>query len=577
MSESYIVSARKYRPDSFGSIVGQSALTKTLKAAIEQGKLAHAYLFCGPRGVGKTTAARVLAKTINCQNPTLEGEACNECESCVSFNRQRSFNIFELDAASNNSVDDIRLLIEQSLLPPVLGRYKVFIIDEVHMLSQQAFNAFLKTLEEPPEHAIFILATTERHKVLPTIQSRCQTYDFKRITVQDIADHLGYVAKEEGVEAEKEALELIAEKADGGMRDALSLFDRIASFSGGKITYQEALEGLNVLDYSYFFRLLVAAQEGDHRGLLLLVDEILSRGFDGSLLLSAMASFLRDLLVAQHPDTQKLLEKPLSIAERYGEVARGLEPKLLYQGIALLGEYDRSYQQASSKRLHLELAMLKMISLFQSGWELATAGAPSPSLPKTAELLSQGAEIKKIEQGVKPQEATPPQQGLPRQQAKAKLPVEKAAHLMPQMLLKKTRQQAKEEVKEEAPPLMDQPFSLDDLHRAWYFFVDQLKKEGQVQKALMLKPHLPQLRGEREVLFVVPSNLNRDMLTELMPVLSASFMQQLQNSTITFHIEVDAKSSKVEQGLMPRERLDRLRKDRPELDKLLRVLRMELK
>jgi len=321
MTEHYVVSARKYRPDTFRSIVGQEAMASTLRTAVRSGKLSHAYLFCGPRGVGKTTAARVLARTINCENLSAEGEACGQCESCKAFEEQRSFNIFELDAASNNSVEDIRQLTEQVQMPPALGRYKVYIIDEVHMLSAAAFNAFLKTLEEPPSYAIFILATTEKHKILPTILSRCQIYDFKRITVQDITRHLRYVADSEGIDAEETALGLIAEKADGGMRDALSMFDRIASFAGGHITYQHALESLNVLDYTYFIRIFELFLSGDHRSVLLLLDELMGKGFEGQTILTGLSAFVRDLLVAQHPETLQLLEKPDAVAASYATTA----------------------------------------------------------------------------------------------------------------------------------------------------------------------------------------------------------------------------------------------------------------
>lgn len=366
MSENYIVSARKYRPDSFASIVGQEATAQTLKSAVQSNRLAHAYLFCGPRGVGKTTAARVLAKTINCTNLSPDAEACNECESCKAFNEQRSFNIFELDAASNNSVDDIRGLTEQVAMPPSQGRYKVYIIDEVHMLSQAAFNAFLKTLEEPPNYAIFILATTERHKILPTILSRCQIYDFKRITVLDIVHHLAYVAQQEGITTEEEALALIAEKADGGMRDALSIFDRIASFSDKQITYDVARSSLNVLDQTEYIQFVDALLVGNYRGILLLLNELLQRGFDAQVIIGGLANFLRDLLVAQHPDTLALLEKPISVASLYKEVSQKCSTQMLYQGIKQLVGCDQQYKATTNKRLLVELTLLNLLGVFRS-------------------------------------------------------------------------------------------------------------------------------------------------------------------------------------------------------------------
>lgn len=380
MSEQYIVSARKYRPDTFASIVGQGAMSTTLRTAVLSGRMAHAYLFCGPRGVGKTTAARVLAKTINCLNLSPEGEACNACESCQAFNEGRSFNIFELDAASNNSVEDIRSLTEQVLIAPVLGRYKVYIIDEVHMLSQAAFNAFLKTLEEPPSYAIFILATTEKHKILPTILSRCQTYDFKRITVMDIAGHLRYVAQSEGIEADEQALGLIAEKADGGMRDALSMFDRVASYGQGKISYQNALDCLNILDYSYYTRFIEGFVSGDYRGLLLTLDEVLRRGFDGQLVMSGLATFARDLLVVQHTDTISLLEKPQQVQELYAQTARIVAPSALHQIIRLLVSADGQYRSSSNKRLLIELTFLNILSAFQPNALETAAQMPTAQL-----------------------------------------------------------------------------------------------------------------------------------------------------------------------------------------------------
>ena len=317
--DNYIVSARKYRPTTFNSVVGQSTLTTTLKNAIATGKLAHAFLFCGPRGVGKTTCARIFAKTINCEHPTADGEACNECESCRAFAEQRSLNIYELDAASNNSVDDMRMLIEQVQVPPQVGRYKVFIIDEVHMLTTQAFNAFLKTLEEPPAHAIFILATTEKHKILPTILSRCQIYDFNRMEVPDIVNHLKGVAEKEGIAYEEEALSVIARKADGGMRDALSIFDQVASFSAGNITYKKVIEDLNILDYDYYFNLTDSLLKGDIPAAMLTFNEILRKGFEGNHFIGGLAAHFRDLLVSRDESTLPLLDVADNVRQRYSE------------------------------------------------------------------------------------------------------------------------------------------------------------------------------------------------------------------------------------------------------------------
>lgn len=361
--EDYIVSARKYRPSTFKSVVGQKSLTTTLKNAIQSGKLAHAYLFCGPRGVGKTSCARIFAKTINCLNLTPDGEACNECESCRSFNEQRSLNIHELDAASNNSVDDIRSLTEQVRIPPQLGKYKVYIIDEVHMLSAAAFNAFLKTLEEPPHHAIFILATTEKQKILPTILSRCQIYDFSRITIEDIVEHLQYVASSENITAEAEALNVIAQKADGGMRDALSIFDQVVSFASGNITYKAVIDNLNVLDYEYYFRITDAILKEDVRSSMLILNEILERGFDGQNIITGLATHFRDLLVCKDEATLVLFEVGASIRERYKETAARCSDQFLFRAIELANQCDLNYRNSRNKRLLLELTLIQLCQL----------------------------------------------------------------------------------------------------------------------------------------------------------------------------------------------------------------------
>lgn len=369
--DNYIVSARKYRPSTFRSVVGQKSLTTTLKNAIHSNKLAHAYLFCGPRGVGKTSCARIFAKTINCLNPTADGEACNACESCMAFNEQRSYNIHELDAASNNSVDDIRSLIDQVRIPPPIGKYKVFIIDEVHMLSSAAFNAFLKTLEEPPHHALFILATTEKHKVLPTILSRCQIYDFSRISIADMVEHLEYVASCEGVTSEAEALNVIAQKADGGMRDALSILDQVVSFTNGNITYQAVIDNLNVLDYEYYFRLTDAMLAGNVRASMLLLNEIVGKGFDGQNIITGLASHFRDLLVCKDEATLILFEVGASIRERYKEMAKRCSDQLLFKAIELANTCDMNYRLSRNKKLLLELTLIQLCQLNGAGQAVA--------------------------------------------------------------------------------------------------------------------------------------------------------------------------------------------------------------
>lgn len=361
--ENFVVSARKYRPDTFQTVVAQASITNTLKNAIKGSQLAHAYLFCGPRGVGKTTCARIFAKTINCTNLSSEIEACNECDSCKAFNTSRSFNIHELDAASNNSVDDIRNLTDQVRIPPQMGKYSVYIIDEVHMLSSQAFNAFLKTLEEPPKHAIFILATTEKHKIIPTILSRCQIFDFNRIGVADISKYLEYVAKSEGVNAEIEGLNIIAQKADGAMRDALSIFDQVVSFSGKSITYQDVISNLNVLDYDYYFKIIDQFLKNDVPEVLMTFNDILNHGFDGHHFITGLSNHLRDLLVCKNAETVQLLEVGGETKERYKVQAQATESNFLLKALGISNECDMQYKQSMNKRLLIELSLIRIAQL----------------------------------------------------------------------------------------------------------------------------------------------------------------------------------------------------------------------
>nr|WP_296049692.1 DNA polymerase III subunit gamma/tau [uncultured Prevotella sp.] len=363
--EEYIVSARKYRPMSFDSVVGQSALTTTLKNAVKSGKLAHAYLFCGPRGVGKTTCARIFAKTINCEHPRKDGEACNECESCKAFNEQRSFNIFELDAASNNGVEQIKALMEQTRIPPQVGKYKVFIIDEVHMLSSAAFNAFLKTLEEPPSHVIFILATTEKHKILPTILSRCQIYDFERMTVPNTIKHLAMVAEKEGIKYEEQALAVIAEKADGGMRDALSIFDQAASFCQGDITYKKVIEDLNVLDSDNYFKFVDLALANKVSEMMVLLNNIINKGFDGGILIQGLAQHVRNVMMAKDPQTLPLLETSDEQKAKYQAQAQAAPTPFLYKALKIMNDCDVQYRQSSNKRLLVELTLIQVGQITQ--------------------------------------------------------------------------------------------------------------------------------------------------------------------------------------------------------------------
>ena len=609
MTDHYVVSARKYRPDTFQSIVGQGAMASTLRTAVLSGKLSHAYLFCGPRGVGKTTAARVLAKTINCMNLSPEGEACNACESCRAFNEQRSFNIFELDAASNNSVEDIRQLTEQVLMPPALGRYKVYIIDEVHMLSSAAFNAFLKTLEEPPSYAIFILATTEKHKILPTILSRCQIYDFKRITVPDITQHLKYVAESEGIDAEEAALGLIAEKADGGMRDALSMFDRIASFAGGHITYEHALESLNVLDYTYFIRAFELLLAGNYRGILLLLDELLGKGFEGQTILSGLSSFVRDLLVAQHPETLSLLEKPNEVATSYQRIAGQCPPASLFAALKTLVQADQQYRTATNRRLLLELSFLSLISLFRTGSELAPAPSPqsppqsSPS-PQTAPQGNASAPAPRpavapqatvAQPPVSPVRTEPtasaptptPPEPQPRPATRAVAPQPESVDTTPsparptQRLFGARRRVAPVETEatatttEPAPPQEDRPFTEEDLQRAWVRFVEQELRPEQIICRNILKAELPTLlEGTTAEVALPPGDAIRTTVMEVHPQLEAFLRTSLRNRSLSLTLREKNPEEQAQVILTPEDRLRKLAESNPDVLKLKEALHL---
>jgi len=623
MADNYIVSARKYRPDSFQSIVGQGAMASTLRTAVQQGRLAHAYLFCGPRGVGKTTAARVLAKTINCQSLTAEGEACNECESCRAFNEGRSFNIFELDAASNNSVEDIRQLTEQVTMPPALGKYKVYIIDEVHMLSVTAFNAFLKTLEEPPSYAIFILATTEKHKILPTILSRCQIYDFKRITVGDITHHLQYVAQSEGIVADEAALGLIAEKADGGMRDALSMFDRIASFAGGQITYEHALESLNVLDYSYFIRTFDDLLTGDYRSLLLLLDELLGKGFEGQTILAGLAAFARDLLVVQHPGTSVLLEKPERVTQAYEALAARCTPAQLFAAIRALVQADQQYRQATNKRLLIELTLLGLVSTFHSTGELAApapstapagqtqAGAtaqtasppqasttPAPSPAPTAQTTPTAQPSSPtpasstpapVAQPTAPQPqpvvtpepvATP--QPAPTPQPVANAPSSEQAAGARRQLFGRRRGSSSDTADSEggtASPAEEEhePFTEEELQRAYVRFVEQELSSEQIICRNILHAELPSLQTEGQAeLALPPGNAIRETVEAVLPQLQSFLRSTLHNTQLVLSLREKSSEEQSRLALTPEDRLKKLIEINPDVQQLKERLQLRL-
>ena len=586
--ENYIVSARKYRPSTFESVVGQRALTTTLKNAIATQKLAHAYLFCGPRGVGKTTCARIFAKTINCMTPTADGEACNQCESCVAFNEQRSYNIHELDAASNNSVDDIRQLVEQVRIPPQLGKYKVYFIDEVHMLSASAFNAFLKTLEEPPRHAIFILATTEKHKILPTILSRCQIYDFNRISVEDTVNHLSYVASKEGISAEPEALNVIAMKADGGMRDALSIFDQVVSFTGGNITYKSVIDNLNVLDYEYYFRLTDCFLANKVSDALLLFNDVLNKGFDGSHFITGLSSHFRDLLVGKDPVTLPLLEVGASIRQRYQEQAQKCPLPFLYKAMKLCNECDLNYRISKNKRLLVELTLIQVAQLTTEGDDVSGGRSPKQTIKPVfsqpaAAQPSQVASASSVQQAPvhsspasvtanvtpnrQPQMATTarpvspsatnttssaplPGAGIPSvAKEERKVPVMKMSSLGVSIKNPQRDQAAQNATVAHVPrvqqPEQDSNFNERDLNYYWQEYAGQLPKEqvAIAKRMQVLRPVL--LNNSTTFEIVVDNEIAAKDFTALIPELQDYLRGRLKNSKVVMTVRVSAPTETV--------------------------------
>lgn len=578
--ENYIVSARKYRPSTFDTVVGQRALTTTLKNAIANQKLAHAYLFCGPRGVGKTTCARIFAKTINCLHPTANGEACNECESCRAFNEQRSYNIHELDAASNNSVEDIRSLIEQVRIPPQIGKYKVYIIDEVHMLSTAAFNAFLKTLEEPPQHAIFILATTEKHKILPTILSRCQIYDFNRINVSDIAEHLENVARKEHIEAEPEALHVIAQKADGGMRDALSIFDQVVSFTNGHITYNSVIENLNVLDYEYYFKLTDCFLANKVSDCLLIFNDILQKGFDGNHFITGLSSHFRDLLVSRDPATLKLLEVGASIRERYKQQAQKCSPQFLYRAMKLCNDCDLNYRISKNKRLLVELTLIQVAQLNDNPEEPAGGSGPKKTInpvfsqptmqnqPATQPQTPPAAQTQyaqTVQQQPPAYQPAPPTQNpvqgtqnaihksplpSPQQQGR-KTPVVKAENLNTSI----RRQPAAQTASTSVPPKSaaartndnweDFMINEKDLEYYWRDFTNRLPKEEAANAGRMKNMHPILLKDNIHFEVVVDNEMVQKNMQRLAPEIENFLRNQLHNKKITMQVRISEANENV--------------------------------
>lgn len=572
--ENYIVSARKYRPSTFESVVGQRALTTTLKNAISTGKLAHAYLFCGPRGVGKTTCARIFAKTINCMSPTADGEACNQCESCTAFNEQRSYNIHELDAASNNSVDDIRQLVEQVRIPPQIGKYKVYIIDEVHMLSASAFNAFLKTLEEPPRHAIFILATTEKHKILPTILSRCQIYDFSRIGVEDTVAHLAYVASKEGITAEPEALNVIALKADGGMRDALSIFDQVVSFTGGHITYKSVIENLNVLDYEYYFKLTGFFLENKISNALLLLNDVLNKGFDGSHFITGLSSHLRDLLVSKDPATLPLLEVGASIRERYQAQAQQCPLPFLYRAMKLCNDCDLNYRASKNKRLLVELTLIQVTQLTVEGEDDANGRSPKQAIkpiftqpaaaqqPQATAATPQQTVQPAVQTNSTPQPAatqqgnattphtTPTAVLMAQGREEKKIPVMKMSGLGVSIKRphieeeQKTPSSNSTAAHQAAQPEEDYIFNERDLNYYWQEYAGRMPKE-QVAIAKRMQNMRITLINDTTFEAVVDNEIVAKEFTSMIPTLQNYLRTRLKNRKITMIVRISAPAEKV--------------------------------
>ena len=624
--ENYIVSARKYRPATFDTVVGQRALTTTLKNAIANQKLAHAYLFCGPRGVGKTTCARIFAKTINCLHPKEDGEACNECESCQAFNEQRSYNIHELDAASNNSVEDIRSLIEQVRIPPQIGKYKVYIIDEVHMLSQAAFNAFLKTLEEPPHHAIFILATTEKHKILPTILSRCQIYDFNRISVSDMVEHLENVALKEHVEAEPEALNVIAQKADGGMRDALSIFDQVVSFTNGHITYKSVIDNLNVLDYEYYFRLTDCFLENKVTECMLLFNDVLKKGFDGNHFITGLSSHLRDLLVSRDPATLPLLEVGASIRERYQAQAQKCTPQFLYKAMKLCNDCDLNYRLSKNKRLLVELTLIQVAQLTAEAEEpgqgrspkqtlspvfnQATAQAAQPATPKPqpaagnyaaqpagnyASTLQQPNASYLPAEPVQPAKSAPSPQAsspgagpmhanpLPKTSAEKKIPVMKAGSMgisirrsqAPQTEKAAPAAQATAAIPQADANWEDYIFNEKDLNYYWREFAARLPKEEAANAGRMMNMQPQLLKDGVTFEVAVDNDIVQKYMQQLAPHIETHLRTQLHNRKIRMTVRVSAPNENI-RAYSHVERFQMMSQKNPKLLKLKEALGLEL-
>ena len=578
----YIVSARKYRPMSFDTVVGQMALTTTLKNAVKSGKLAHAYLFCGPRGVGKTTCARIFAKAINCQHPTADGEACNECESCQSFNEQRSLNIFELDAASNNSVEHIKTLMEQTRIPPQVGKYKVFIIDEVHMLSTAAFNAFLKTLEEPPAHVIFILATTEKHKILPTILSRCQIYDFERMTVANTIAHLKSVADKEGVTYEEQALAVIAEKADGGMRDALSIFDQAVSFCQGNITYQKVIEDLNVLDSEYYFRIVDFSLSNKVSEVMVLLNDIMNKGFDGGLLVQGLAKHVRNVMMAKDPQTLPLLEVSEQARQRYQEQSARTPLPFLYGALRLMNQCDINYRQSSNKRLLVELTLIEIAQLTQPDEGPGSGRKPRRLKSLFKNLIQQSQSTKVVPQVAKAVNTGLSATNAPQvaKSATTGAPTIKASQLglswsnlrqqsKPKMQILPGTQGVDTKDKDEA-----EDFSQQDLELQWMSMCNRMPQRLSGIAARM-KNMNPQITEFPAVEVVVANEIIKAEVEQIKGSILATLKMYLHHSNISLSLRV-AERQEQTKILTRREQFELMTNDNPSVEKLRVEFDLEL-
>ena len=576
----YIVSARKYRPMTFDSVVGQEALTTTLKNAVKSGKLAHAYLFCGPRGVGKTTCARIFAKAINCSNPTADGEACGECESCQAFNNGRSYNIFELDAASNNGVDQMKTLMEQTRIPPQIGKYKVFIIDEVHMLSAAAFNSFLKTLEEPPSYVIFILATTEKHKILPTIISRCQIFDFDRMTVPNIIAHLKQVAEKEGITYEEEALGIIAEKADGGMRDALSIFDQVASYSQGNITLEKVIEDLNVLESDNHFRIIDLALENKVGDIMLLLNDIINKGFDPGHLINGLAAHVRNVMMAKDAATLPLLEVSQQQKEKFQQQAQKCPTKFLYAALRLLNNCEINYRQSSSKRLLTELTLIEVAQLTQEDEDVPGSGRrPARRLKTLFKKLAAAVSPKSVSQvteAKKPE--TNDKQATTGQLPPQNVPTPKKKINLKESLISLKNLNKKEETKEEEELLINQDeqnkFTQDDLEKAWYAMCSRMPRQ-MTATAMRLKNIVPKIGDYPNIELVIDNQLLIDEITPIKGRIQATMAKDLHNGSINFTLRL-AEIGETKIALTKKEQLEDMKKSYSPIKKLSDALQLEI-